>query len=392
MTKRRKITVVGTGFVGVSIAVLLAKHNSVIAYDIDPERVHAINKKKSSVADEDINDFFKENNLDLIATVDKEKAYKDADFIIIATSADYDPDTKCFDTSSVDQTIKDAISRNTRALIIIKSTIPIGYSRKLREELNYQKIVFSPEFLREGKGLRDNLYPSRIVIGSKTPAAKEFVDLMIQGAEKENIETFFLDSEEAEAVKLFANNYLAMRISFFNELDSFAQSYGFDTKGLIDAVCSDNRIESQYNNPSFGYGGYCLPKGTKQLLSNFEDVPQKIISAIVESNSIRKDFIVEEILKTNTNKIGIYRLIMKSGSDNFRSSAIIGIMSRLQERGKEIIIYEPLAKDSTFDGYMVIDNLQDFKKESELILANRASDELSDVANKVFTRDIYGNN
>ena len=392
MKQKIKITVVGTGFVGISIAVLLAKDNKVIALDIDQDKVNKVNNQLSTVEDKDIDQYFNDHNLDLKATLDQDIAYSESDLIIIATPTDFDIEKEYFDTRSVDNSISEALKRNNKALIVIKSTVPIGYTRRQKEIFNTDNIVFSPEFLREGRGLRDNLYPSRIVIGSKLSAAKQFVELMKKGAIKKDIDTFFLPSDEAEAVKLFANNYLAMRVAFFNELDSFAQSSNLDTRSIIEAVTSDARIGKQYSNPSFGYGGYCLPKDTKQLEVNFKGTPQKIISAIIDSNAQRKDFLTNMILGSNAETIGIYRLIMKSGSDNFRSSAIFGIMKRLQEQGKEIVIYEPLSNNKKIDGSRVISNLSDFKEMSDIIVANRMSEELSDVFTKVFTRDIFGNN
>ena len=390
--KRYKITVAGSGYVGMSLGVLLAQKHDVTVFDIDHHRVKKINEKKSTVADDDLIDFLKNKKLSIEATLDKEKAYHDSDFIIVATPTDYDSVTNHFDTSSVDGVIQDAIKYSNHALIVIKSTIPVGHTKSLQIKYDTENIIFSPEFLREGKALHDNLYPSRIIIGSKLKYANRFSNLLVDCAEKENIEILYMDSTEAEAVKLFANTYLAMRVSFFNELDSFSLSHNLDTKSIINGVSSDLRIGNHYNNPSFGYGGYCLPKDTKQLLANFNRVPQDLISAIVLSNQTRKDFISEHILNTNYKVVGIYRLIMKEGSDNFRSSSILGVIKRLKEKEITILIYEPTLQDKEYDGCKIINELEEFKKLSNLIIANRITNELGDVRDKCFSRDIFGNN
>ena len=389
---QRKITVVGSGYVGLSIAVLLSQKNNVTVLDIDPSRVNKINNRIPTIADKDIELFFAKQKLSLFATLDKELAYQDADFIIIATPTDYDTLNNNFDTSSVDKVAKQALSINENALIVIKSTIPVGHTKFLKNKLKTDRIIFSPEFLREGSALEDNLNPSRIIVGSNSGKSKEFASLMKESANKNNIDTLFIQSCEAEAVKLFANTFLAMRVSFFNELDSYALHHKLDTESIINGVCLDPRIGKGYNNPSFGYGGYCLPKDTKQLLANYNDVPQNLIEAIVSSNTTRKDFLAQEILKSNPKNIGIYRLIMKGGSDNFRSSAIQDIMKRIQAKGVSIFIYEPSLKSETFDEYKVEDNLDKFKSSSDIILANRITNDLSDVSDKVFSRDIFGEN
>lgn len=375
-----------------SLAVLLAKHNEVTVLDIDPKRVDKINNKQSTIADSEIEVALAQNSLSLTATLDKEDAYKDASFIIVATPTNYDSDTNHFDTSSVDGVVEDALKLNLDALIVIKSTIPVGHTKLLQEKFKSDRVVFSPEFLREGQALKDNLYPSRIIMGSSSKAGKEFVSLLKQGAKKIDIETLFISSSEAEAVKLFANTYLAMRVSFFNELDSYALAHQLDTKSIVDGVCLDERIGDGYNNPSFGYGGYCLPKDTKQLLANYGDVPQTLIEAIVSSNATRKDFIANEILKRNPKVVGFYRLIMKHGSDNFRSSAVQGIIKRINNKGIEVIIYEPALKESEFLNLKVINDLQAFKHMSDVIAANRLMDDIQDVAYKVYTRDLFGKN
>ena len=391
MTKS-KITVVGSGYVGISLAVLLAKHNDVMVLDIDETRVDKINNRQSTIADTEIEILMAENSLSLTATLNKQDAYKNASFIIVATPTNYDSNTNHFDTSSVDAVVEDAFNLNLDALIVIKSTIPVGHTKLLQEKYESDRIVFSPEFLREGQALKDNLYPSRIIMGSMCRAGKEFVSLLKQGAKKIDIETLFISSSEAEAVKLFANTFLAMRVSFFNELDSYALAHQLDTKSIIDGVCLDERIGYWYNNPSFGYGGYCLPKDTKQLLANYGDVPQKLIEAIVSSNATRKDFIANEIIKRNPKVVGFYRLIMKQGSDNFRSSAVQGIIKRINDKGIEIIIYEPALKESDFLNLKVINDLKAFKQMSDVIAANRLMDDIQDVAYKVYTRDLFGKN
>ena len=392
MTKKTKITVVGSGYVGMSLSVLLAQHNDVTVLDIDAARVDKINNKQSTFADTGIELFLAEKSLSLIATLDKQAAYEGASFIIVATPTNYDANTNRFDTSSVDAVVEDALKLNLDALVVIKSTIPVGHTKSLQEKFESDRVIFSPEFLREGQALKDNLSPSRIIVGSQCKEGEEFAGLLKQGAEKTDIEMLFIRSTEAEAVKLFANTYLAMRVSFFNELDSFALANELDTKSIIDGVCLDGRIRDGYNNPSFGYGGYCLPKDTKQLLANYEAVPQTLIGAIVSSNTTRKDFIANAILKEKPKTVGFYRLVMKEGSDNFRSSAIQGLMSRIRKAGIDVIIYEPELKESSFDGMKVINSLSVFKGSSDVVVANRNSEDLRDIKNKVFTRDVFNNN
>jgi len=392
LAERIKITVVGSGYVGMSLSVLLAQHNDVIVLDIDAERVDRINNKQSTVADDEIDLFLTQKSLSLTATLNNKEAYKDASFIIIATPTNYNLDSNRFDTNSVDQVVEDALKLNIDALIVIKSTIPVGHTKSLQEKYKTDRVVFSPEFLREGQALKDNLYPSRIVVGSQLEAGSKFASLLKEGAKKTDIDMLFIESTEAEAVKLFANTYLAMRVSFFNELDSYALARELDTRSIIDGVCLDERIGDGYNNPSFGYGGYCLPKDTKQLLANYGEVPQRLIEAIVSSNTTRKDFISNEILTRNPRVVGFYRLIMKQGSDNFRSSAVQGIMKRIKARGIEVVIYEPVLKDSVFFKSKVINDLQAFKQMSDVVVANRLMNEIQDVAYKVYTRDLFGNN
>lgn len=372
-----------------SLSVLLAQDNDVTVLDIDKKRVNKINSKQSSVKDADIESFLTEKSLSLAATMDKKTAYEDASFIVVATPTNFDANTNQFDTSTVDSVVRDALSLNKDGLILIKSTIPVGHTKSLQEKFESDRIVFSPEFLREGQALYDNLYPSRIIVGSNCKGSLEFVDLLKRSSKKKDVETHFIGSDEAEAVKLFANTYLAMRVSFFNELDSYAIAYNLDAKSIIKGVCLDKRIGDGYNNPSFGYGGYCLPKDTKQLLANYDKVPQKLIGAIVSSNSTRKDFISEEILKKNPKIVGFYRLIMKEGSDNFRSSAIQSIIKRIKARGVKVVLYEPTFKELDFFGTEVIKDIKKFKSISEIIVTNRNSVELNDVWNKVFTRDIF---
>lgn len=391
MTDKTKITVVGSGYVGMSLAVLLAQYNNVVVLDIEPSRVDAINKKLSTIADDEIESFLAKKDLSLVATLDKHAAYENTDFIIVATPTDYDPYTNSFDTSSVDGVISDALELNSDALVVIKSTIPVGHTKSLQQKHETDRIIFSPEFLREGQALKDNLHPSRIIIGSFLENAKTFANLLVEGAEKDFIKTLYMPSTEAEAVKLFSNTYLAMRVSFFNELDSYALSYDLDTKSIINGMCLDERIGEGYNNPSFGYGGYCLPKDTKQLLANFEAVPQELIRAIVASNTTRKDFIAECIMNLNPRIVGIYRLIMKQGSDNFRASAIQGIMKRLKQMGIKLVIYEPAYNEAKYSEFTVMDSLVEFKRISDVIISNRMTDELQDVEEKIFTRDIFGN-
>ena len=387
-----KITVVGSGYVGLSLAVLLAQHNDVTVLDIDASQVDKVNSKQSTVVDNEIESFLTKKELSLFATLDKQVAYKDASFIVVATPTNYDPETNRFDTSSVDSVVDDALSINTKALIVIKSTIPVGHTKWLQQKHQTNRVIFSPEFLREGQALKDNLYPSRIVVGSQLDVAKEFAGLLVQSAMKDDIETLFIRSTEAEAVKLFANTFLAMRVSFFNELDSYALAHDLDTKSIIKGVCLDQRIGDGYNNPSFGYGGYCLPKDTKQLLANYEQVPQNLIQAIVSSNVTRKDFVAEEILKLKPKIVGFYRLVMKEGSDNFRSSAIQGIMKRIKAKGIEVVIYEPTLHEEIFFGSRVLGNIDEFKRKSDIIVANRRSDALEDVHAKCFSRDLFGDN
>lgn len=390
MSEKIKITVVGSGYVGMSLSVLLAQHNDVCVLDIDAERVGKINNKQSTVSDTEIESFLAEKSISLIATLNKQEAYEGASFIVVATPTNFDTDTNQFDTSSVDAVVEDALELNINALVVIKSTIPVGHTKSLQKKFKTERVIFSPEFLREGQALKDNLYPSRIIVGSQCKAGAQFADLLKLGAEKVDIETLFIRSTEAEAVKLFANNYLAMRVAFFNELDSYALINELDTKSIINGVCLDDRIGGGYNNPSFGYGGYCLPKDTKQLLSNYDQVPQTLISAIVTSNTIRKDFIADEILKRNPKVVGFYRLIMKSGSNNFRSSAILGIMKRIKAKGIALIVYEPSLFETKFYGSEVIKNLSDFKSLSDIIVTNRFADCLIDVKDKVFSRDFFG--
>lgn len=388
----RRITIVGSGYVGMSLAVLLAQNNDVTVLDVDPARIDKINKKQSTVVDKDIEYFLNDKTLSLKATLNKQSAYKGADFVVVATPTNYDPILNYFDTSTVDSVVKDARRHNTDALVVIKSTVPVGHTRLLQEELMTDQIIFSPEFLREGKALFDNLQPSRIVIGSDCEEAKEFAALLELGAEKEEIDVVFMDSSEAEAVKLFSNTYLAMRVAFFNELDSYALTHDLDSRSIIDGVCLDRRIGRGYNNPSFGYGGYCLPKDTKQLLANYQQVPQTLIKAIVTSNSTRKDFMADQILERHPEVVGFYRLVMKEGSDNFRSSSIQGLMKRINAKGISVVVYEPSLKDQTFFGAPVTTNLSQFKEMSDVIVTNRKSSDLDDCASKTFTRDLFGEN